>query len=187
MYYYFLGCMVGTENRNMRMARVTVFNNISRDVHVRVFSPDRAVIEYCKKQRRLVNQPLIPGYLLIETEADLLPIKHLFAGMTPSSYGLVHYADRSIYLRGSDRAFAEWIAENNGHITSSKIKVKKTLNEGMQITVLSGPLRDLKGKIIRIYKDTKVVVEIPFLDQVKRVNLPVEIVKEDTDSSQEKH
>ena len=57
----------------------------------------------------------------------------------------------------------------------------------MQITVLSGPLRDLKGKIIRIYKDTKVVVEIPFLDQVKRVNLPVEIVKEDTDSSQEKH
>ena len=187
MYYYFLGCMVGTEHRNMRMARITVLNNLSRDVHVRVFSPDRAVIEYCKKQRRLINQPLIPGYLVIECEADLLPIKHLFMGMTPTSLGLVSYADRSIILRGSDKAFAEWIVDNNGHITSSKIRIKKTFNEGTQITVVSGPLKDLKGKIIKIYKDTKVVVEIPFLDDVKRVNLPVEVIKEDAESTQEKH
>ena len=80
------------------------------------------------------------------------------------------------------KAFAEWIASQKGHITSSKIKVERNLETGRKITVISGSLKDLKGKIINIYKDTKVTVEIPFLDDVKRVNLPIEIIKEDAES-----
>lgn len=183
MYYYFLGCMVGSEQANMKMVRMVVKTKISRDAYVKVYSPDRAVMEYKKKVKRLVNQPLLPGYLLIETECDLLPVVDYFYKESRTSYGLVRYGDRSFYLRGSDEAFAKWIASQNGHITSSKIKVEKNLEVGRKITVLSGPLKDLNGKIVSIYKDTKVTVEIPFLDEIKRVNLPIEIVKEEDENN----
>ncbi len=178
MYYYFLGCKVGSEQLNMKMVKMVVKTKISADAYVKVYSPQRAVIEYNKKVKRLVNQPLLPGYLLIETECDLLPVYDFLYKESNSSFGLVHYGDKSIYLRGSDEAFAKWIAEQKGRITKSKIKVETSLKEGRKITVLSGPLKGLNGKIINIYKGVKVTVEIPFLDEVKRVNLPVEIVKE---------
>ena len=174
--------MVGTEQANIKMVKMVIRTKLDKEAYVNVYSPDRAVMEYKKKVQRLVNQPLLPGYLLIETECDLLPIAVFFHKESRSSYGLVRYGDRSFYLKGSDKAFAEWIASQKGHITSSKIKVERNLETGRKITVISGPLKDLKGKIINIYKDTKVTVEIPFLDDVKRVNLPIEIIKDDVES-----
>ena len=58
----------------MKMVKMVVKTKISADAYVKVYSPQRAVIEYNKKVKRLVNQPLLPGYLLIETECDLLPV-----------------------------------------------------------------------------------------------------------------
>lgn len=145
------------------------------------YSPVRIVRELKEKKFRTVRQPMLPGYIIIATDYDLPSISSFIAGMSASSYGLIRNLDKSYELKGDDRVYAEWISRFEGVITESKVKVEKNLEEGTQIVVLSGPMKELKGRIIRLYKKTRVLVEIPFLNEIRRINLPVEVVEETED------
>ena len=56
--------MVGTEQANIKMVKMVIRTKLDKEAYVNVYSPDRPVMEYKKKVKRLVNQPLLPGYLL---------------------------------------------------------------------------------------------------------------------------
>ena len=178
MEYYCLACRAGSEEANIRTLKGIVKANFKEDGFFEAYSPVRTVKEFCKKKFKIVNQPILPGYIIISTDYNIPLIKYEIHTMSASSNGLIANTDKSYDLRGSDRAYAEWITTFNGVITNSKVKVEKNLTEGTKITVLSGPMKELHGKIIRLYKNTRVLVEIPFLNEVRRINLPVEVVEE---------
>ena len=57
---------------------------------------------------------------------------------------LLSYGDGEYALRGTDLEFMDWIKKNNGIIEmSSAVKV------GSMIEFVSGPLKDMNGKIIK--------------------------------------
>ena len=99
--------------------------------------------------------------------------------MSETCYGFLRNLDKSYELRGSDRDFAQWIEDNQGFIRTSRVRYynRGGLCPDQRITVLSGPLKDLKGRILSVYKGVRVTVEINFLNEVKRISLPIEIVE----------
>lgn len=184
MEYYCLACKTGCESINIKMLK-TVCRSKLGEGQIDAYSPVRIVRELKEKKFHLVRQPMLPGYIIIYTDYDLASISSVIAGMTASSYGLIRNLDKSYQLKGDDKAYAEWISRFEGVIRESQVKVEKDLQEGSRVTVLSGPLKELKGRIIRLYKKTRVLVEIPFLNEVRRINLPVEVVEETGEEVQE--
>lgn len=53
-------------------------------------------------------------------------------------------------LRGGDLEFARWLQRHNGVIETSKV-----VQEGAKIKIISGPLREYEGKIIKVNKRQK--------------------------------
>lgn len=178
MEYYCLACRTGSEELNMKLLRKLCATQFEDKLELQVYSPKREVKEFKLKNFKIVNQPILPGYVIVVTEYDLTSIAYLIRGMSSSSYGLVRNTDHTYALRGSDRSYAAWIASFDGVITESRVIVSKNIQEGTKVTVLSGPMKDLKGKIVRIYKKTRCLVEIPFLGETRRINLPINIVEE---------
>lgn len=178
MEYYCLACRTGSEELNMHLLRKLCATQFEEERELQVYSPMREVKEFKLKNFRVVNQPILPGYVIVVTDYDLPSIDFLIRRMSNSSYGLVRNIDHTYPLRGSDRAYAAWIASFDGIIKESRVIVSKNMQEGTKVIVLSGPMKDLKGKIVRIYKKTRCLVEIPFLGETRRINLPINIVKE---------
>jgi transcriptional antiterminator NusG len=57
-----------------------------------------------------------------------------------------------------------------------------SLDAGNMITVISGPLKDMKGKVVKLDKHKKrVVVAFEFVGELREVNLSVEFVSKETD------
>lgn len=178
MDYYCLACRSGSEKINMRLLKKICKTEFEEKKELHVYSPVREVKEFCLKKFKIVYQPILEGYVIIATEYDLSVIAGLIRKMSSSSYGLVKNADKTYILKGSDMAYAAFVASFDGIIRESKVRVSKNIKEGTRITVIDGPMKDLKGKIIRINKRTRCLVEIPFLGELKRINLPINIVEE---------
>ena len=97
--------------------------------------------------------------------------------MSDTNYGFLRNADGSYELKGSDERFAMWVESNHGYIKPSKVVLdKRKLSPDEKIRVISGPMKDLSGKIISVYKGVRVNVEVSFLGEVKRLTLPIDIV-----------
>ncbi|MCR5731428.1 MAG: KOW motif-containing protein, partial [Sphaerochaetaceae bacterium] len=125
------------------------------------------------------DQPMIPGYVMIHSEKELGVLNRNIRSMSQSSFGLLKYSDGSFELKGKDLEYAAWVFSFEGRITASKVKIIKNIKEGDTIVVVSGPLKDFKGKIIKLNKNSRVLVEVDFLGDVKTINLPIDIVSID--------
>lgn len=178
MDYYCLACKSGSEHINMRLLKKICKTEFEESKELHVYSPVREVKEMHLNTFKIVSQPILKGYIIIATEYDLTSIAHLISRMSVTSYGLARNLDKTYILRGSDMAYAAWVASFDGIIRDSKVRISKNIKEGTKVTVLSGPMKDLKGRIIRISKRSRCLIEIPFLGDLKRINLPIEIVEE---------
>lgn len=178
MDYYCLACRTGSEKVNMRLLKKICRTEFKEKKEFHVYSPVREVKEFSLKKFKIVYQPILKGYVIIATDYKLTEIAGFIRNMSSSSYGLVRNADRTYILRGSDMTYAAWIASFDGVITESKVRISKNIKEGTKITVIDGPMKDLQGRIVRINKRTRCLVEIPFLGELKKINLPINIVEE---------
>jgi len=174
--YYCLGCQSGSEDINIRQLKATFFTHFPSS-HLEAYSPRKDVKEFKAKSWHMVNQPMLPGYIIIETDEDLLKIKPELRRLTDTCYGLVRTVEKDYRLRYKDREYAVWICSLGGLVTASKVMKVINVEEGDKIVVLSGPMKDFKGKIVSIYKGTRATCEFEFLGETKRVNLLIELVE----------
>ena len=104
---------------------------------------------------------LLPGYVFVYTTDDLpFNLKH----KTNHLYKVLHYERGIRTLTGPDEEYAMWIYRHAGEIKTSQV-----LTIGSEITVVSGPMSDFGGKIVKLDKHKRRAwVEFEF-DGTKRV------------------
>ena len=176
MNYYVLACQSGREERNIRLLEKTVARDYPGS-YIAAYSPVRESREFCAKKWSVKIRPLLPGYIIAVCERELWRIQKDIFLMSDTNYGFLRNADGSYELKGSDERFAMWVESNHGYIKPSKVVLdKRKLSPDEKIRVISGPMKDLSGKIISVYKGVRVNVEVSFLGEVKRLTLPIDIV-----------
>lgn len=90
----------------------------------------------------LMTQVVFPGYVFLEAEPDDESVPRI---RREGMFRLLTTSERTWQLYGNDRRFAEWIFSQNG-----LIELSKAYREGDRIRIVSGPLKDLEGHILRV-------------------------------------
>ena len=92
----------------------------------------------------LITQIVFPGYIFLEAEPGN---EYVFRIPKDGALRLLTSLDHTWQLYGSDERFARWVFSLNGLISLSK-----AYKEGDRVKVISGPLKDLEGYILRVDK-----------------------------------
>jgi hypothetical protein len=119
-------------------------NRLYHAAGIKAIAPVRIIKE---RNRGVVNQvrkPLLPGYVLIYSNECLQPS---LMRSVDALLKLLSYPGGEYELKGEDLAYADFVYRNQGVIGISTI-----LCEGKEAKVLSGPLEDCKGTIVRLDK-----------------------------------
>lgn len=170
MSYYCIKCKVGNEEKARKELEDTL---ISVDPNVAVCFSKREINEKQKdKSWKSVIKPLLPGYLLVSTYIDAVDLRALIKANKYASY-ILRYNAHMYELQAGDKAYAEWIFNNEGLLKPSKV----LLEPGERIKVIDGPLLGMEGKIVRVKKrERRVYIELPFEETCNTISLSIDIV-----------
>ncbi len=150
---------------------------------IRALAPKRSMQEKRSGKWIQRNLPLLPGYVFVyelnerkEFDKKYISGKNKISNAkirkNENIYKLLNYEDGGFELQGGDRDYALWLYRNHGLISSSMI-----LEDGDGIRVLEGPLKDCKGRIVRLDRHKRrAVVEFDFDGSCRRVNLAADII-----------
>jgi transcriptional antiterminator NusG len=135
---YCLACFSGQERTVEDFLKRSGYKVISAIAERYVVKRDKR----CKEFRSL-----LPGYVfMIGDESPAWDIIIRFRYISRP----LRYGDGSMCLRGGDLEFARWLQRHNGVIETSKV-----VQEGAKIKIISGPLMEYEGKIIKVNKRQK--------------------------------
>ncbi len=177
MRYYCLFCRAGAEKTFAKNLRFLLKRDYPCCDDASVIFPVRLLTERKKGVWKSKEQPLLPGYVFLYLD-DGEPFPSLQVRQCDGYYRVLKYPDGSSDLRGADREYAQWIRSHEGVLKPSQV----SLDAGNMITVISGPLKDMKGKVVKLDKHKKrVVVAFEFVGELREVNLSVEFVSKETD------
>lgn len=124
------------------------------------------------KRYEIDRRNFLPGYLFLYTEEELdfemlLRIEDV--------YKILGDEVSAHELQGSDKAFADWLWENDGVIGISKIRIVEN-----KLQILSGPMQHFSRKILKLDKHTRNVrIRMDFLGKTSDIWLAFEF--EDTE------
>lgn len=151
-----------------------------RELHgyeVVILFPQRVLHERKKGVWHKVEQPLMPGYLFLYMEDEDLFFSYLVK-QERDVYKVLRYSDGSMQLKAGDEQYARWLWNHNGKLEPSKV----VFEEGQPVKVISGPLMDMDGRIVKMDRHKKrAVVAFMFAGEERTMNLSVEAI----DSAQE--
>lgn len=152
---YCVMCRTGSEH-----LAVQSINQSYSDVTA--LAPLKTIPEKHRGQWQSRDQILLPGYIFIYTDGEL---PHDLRQKTNHLYKVLQYERGIRALTGSDADYAMWVFKHHG-----KIELSTVLVEGGQIKVVSGPLLDFEGKIVKLDKHKRRAwVEFDFDGQKKTV------------------
>lgn len=111
---------------------------------VKAITASRLKHKSVQGQKSRIEESLLPGYIFFCAPSDFMP--NIFFS---NEYILrVLTTDDGIWqLSGEDRRFAQWLFQYNGLLGFSQF-----YQEGEKIHIISGPLKDMEGQIVRIDK-----------------------------------
>ncbi len=135
---YCLSCFCGQERKVEAFIKQSGYKVVSA-------LAERTIIKKGKRRREF--RSLLPGYVFVlskETPVwrDMVRFQYITR--------LLRYSDGSSCLRGKDLEFVRWLQRHNGVIETSK-----AIQEGTKIKIVSGPLKEYEGKIIKVNKRQK--------------------------------
>ncbi|MDR0374885.1 MAG: hypothetical protein LBH85_04100, partial [Treponema sp.] len=108
---------------------------------------ERHVVKHGKRCKEF--RSLLPGYVfMVSDESPAWDVLIRFRYISR----LLRYGDGNMCLRGGDLKFAHWLQRHNGVIETSKV-----VQEGARIKIISGPLMEYEGKIVKVNKRQKCV------------------------------
>lgn len=161
---YCIFCKTGLEGQ--------IREEIERRVEgVRVLSAMQEKHRKIEGLRKVERRAFLPGYLFLfgKKYIDF----HEIARIEGVYYALENM-DHERELRGSDRAFAEWLWMNDGVIGLSKLRF---LNGQME--VLAGPMQHFTEEIVRVDKHSRnALVRKNFLGRIRDIWLAFEFEDE---------
>lgn len=141
----------------MRFCRTTFESKAAGEINalyagdgVRAMAPVRILKERKKGCVREVEKPLLIGYVFVFGDAKIEPAKFYAAA---DAIRVLRYPGGDCELTGEDRAYAEFVYANGGVIGVSDV-----LCEGNSVKVLSGPLKEYRGTIIKMDRRKQRVV-----------------------------
>ena len=162
MNVYCLMCRIGLEQQVANLIEL-----YAPEYHT-IF-PVKIISEKRNGQATLIEKPLIPGYIFLYSDRDLLPniykiSRHFF------KYLQTDKSTRQLF--GDDKVYADWIYSQQGQIVPSKI-----LMIGVKIQVVEGPLKDTLGTIVKLDKHKRRVwVKFNFEGQHRIISLGAEFI-----------
>jgi len=172
MDYYCISCQCGIEkkfceNLKSKLEEYPIDNDSD------VIFPVKIMHERKKGTWKEVEQSLIPGYVILSTDLDILKICEICYGLKGYRYPL-RYGDKTFKLRDRDLEYALWVSKNDGVILPSKA----VWVPGEKIKIIEGPLKDFTGSIKKIFKrGHKLTVNLDFAGCINTVSLAVEFVE----------
>lgn len=116
---------------------------------------------------------LLPGYVFISVPFDIIGVNLYDCGRLPDVYRLLKDGEGHWELQGADEAFAHWIINNKGLIGLSQAYMA-----GDKVQLLSGPLKEREGNIIKIdRRGRNGLIEFMFDGRARRVWLAFEFTE----------
>ncbi|MEI6100790.1 MAG: transcription termination/antitermination NusG family protein [Eubacteriales bacterium] len=144
-------------------------NRLYASLGMQAIVPVRIIKERCRGALREVRKPLLPGYVLIYSNFHLRPS---MIRSVEDVIKLLCYPGGEYALNGEDLAYANFVHINNGVIGISDI-----LCEGKEVKVLSGPLEELNGTIIKLdRRKQRVLMRVRFDGLERDISLSANIV-----------
>lgn len=150
-----------------------ILGRVSRTVMDECFIPKKERMKKFRGRWRQVEEILFPGYVFAETKVPEKLYQELkqIAMMTKVLQdGTFHF----IPLSEEEETQIKTIGDNY-HVTRiSKVRV----NEGKEVVILDGPLKNVEGKIVKVdLHKREVVVKISFMGRAVELKLGIEMVK----------
>jgi transcription antitermination factor NusG len=158
---YCIFCETGKETKVQDRLRELGFTVILPVVERMVFKR--------KKQTRELR-PLLPGYVFLhhDCEPDWKKVNRL-----DYVYCALGYSDNSKVLRNKDLDFVHWVMRRN-HI----VEISKAVQVGTKVKIVSGPLKEWEGNIIRLNSRSKCAeVKIDTEGIAHKIWLSYELIK----------
>lgn len=137
------------------------------------FCPKREVLHRVKGVRKVVMQPLFPGYFFVYKNIDIVIET---ARIINSMHMVKPVSADGIYLNvdKEDMRFLFNITDQNGVVGLSKC----CFVENDQVKFIAGPLKNLNGEILFVNKKkNKAKVQISFMNRLLEISLGVEFIK----------
>lgn len=134
----------------------------------------RAVVQVKHQSRNgvksLVEAVSLPGYVFIAVPPDCGHINLYDCARVPDVFRLLTDSEGDWTLRGSDRDFARWAIDHDGLIGLSQ-----ACRIGDRVRLLSGPLKELEGYVVKIdRRGRNGQIEISLNGQTRRLWLAFE-------------
>lgn len=177
--YFCLSCLTLKEEET-RESIMKLLESLELEGETTVWFPKKQTREKFRGQYRLVDRPMLPGYLFIYWDGEE-EIKFPFYEVrkVPTVIRFLHYDDRSCALKGSDEAFAKWIHMYDGNIGPSKVSFK----EGQKIHICSGPLLGFDGNVVKVDRHhSRITVRFKIGENCSDVNFSVDFLSQNSKS-----
>ncbi len=121
-------------------------------------------------RKSTVEHVLLPGYVFFQSETDFKSDDFI---RVPHMIRVLRNQDRSWWLEGQNEEFARFVFNHDGVIGLSKAR-----KVGDHVTILSGPLKEMSGNIVKIDRHNRNgQVEFQFDGRVWKVWLPFVLVE----------
>ncbi len=147
--------------------------NINRQGIGKALFPQKTKCYRGKNEWLTEKTPIIPGYVFVymkEEEAE-----HIYSFKKLSQViRILHYGDEDAWqLKGSDRAFADWVWNQNGTIdTIDAIQI------GDRIEIIATELKHLRGRVARMDRRKRtVMLEMDGAGMINHVWLPYQVIE----------
>ena len=123
--------------------------------------------------KSLKEHILLPGYVFISVPFDNIGVNLYDCGRLPDVYRLLKDGEGNWELQGTDEVFASWVITNKGLIGLSQAYMA-----GDKVQLLSGPLKEREGNIIKIdRRGRNGLIEFTFDGRARRVWLAFEFTE----------
>ena len=144
---------------------------IEQDFGCVAISPKRVQHTWSAGKMVDVVHDLLPGYVLVYTERELLDIRRVQA-----IRGVIRClctADKKYELSGSDERFALMLLQKNGVLGKTKV-----YEEGQRIRVCEGAYEGIETRILKVNRQkSRMQIDIPFANRHIRTWVEFEIVE----------
>ena len=175
--WYVMQVATGREQQTIRLMEAVLEEGILK----RCFVPMRKRTRKCQGKITNITERLFPGYVFLITEKPLtlylelkgIPTLMKLLGNCEELY--TPLSEKDIRLLQQLKDWEKTPEKEAPAVELSRIAVE----EGKQITIMSGPLKNLEGLIKKVDLHKRIaVVEVEFMGQKSQIHLGIEMVQE---------
>lgn len=139
-----------------RSRQEKVVANCLRTKKITVFLPQQDIVRRTNGRRRVVNCPLFPGYIFVQPLPEQFPCLRFI----PGSCGLIFTGREPAQMPEKDLEAVRVIVDSD-----VPLSVFEELIPGRKIEVLSGPLKGIRGELVRVMNECRLVINAHLLNK----------------------